>query len=334
MKICLLGETRGNMDEGMRNISYLIARHLEVKHELLFLDLRDILSIGFWREIRVFNPDIIHYLHGPTIKSFVITKTLAIYSGCPKTIMSAMRPIILRPFAWLLLLFKPNIILTQSSESESLFQRWGVKTKFFPSGVDVNRFAPVSGCEKKQLRKKYNLDEDGFYILHVGSIKEGRNITFLQQFQGNGNNIIIIGAGNSVDPQIYDSLSKSGCTVILKYIEDIQEIYNLSDCYIYPTVVSYDLLGRATADSIEMPLTVLEAMACNLPVITTRFGALPRIFESGDGLYFIQTSEEVNDAITRIKSGAVSKTREKVMAVSHENIMAQLEDIYEQIYHA
>jgi len=320
------------MDEGMRNLSSLIAHHLEMKHDVLFLDLRDVLSVEFWRKVKAFNPDIIHYLHGPTLKSFMITKILATYSDCSKTIMSAMRPIILRPFAWLLFFLKPNIILTQSLESENLFQRYGIRTQFFPSGVDVNRFFPVDDHKKKQLRRKYNLDESEFYILHIGSIKEGRNITFLKQFQNGGNSVIIVGAGNCVNSQIYNSLSKLGCVIILRYIENIQELYNLSDCYIYPTVAGYDFLGRATADSIEMPLTVLEAMACNLPVITTRFGALPRVFDNGDGFYFIQTAEEVNDAITQIKSGAISETRKKVMAVSHEDLMTQLEDIYEQVF--
>ena len=327
-----MGETRGNMDEGMRNLSYLIAHHLEAKHNVLFLDLRDATSIEFWRKVKAFNPDIIHYLHGPTLKSFMITKILATYSDCSKTIMSAMRPIILRPFAWLLFFLKPSVVLTQSLESENLFQRYGIKTQFFPSGVDLNRFAPVDVQKRKQLREKYGLDGNKFYILHIGSIKKGRNITFLQQFQKDGNCIIVIGAGTDVDPQIYDALSKSGCRIMLRYFEDIQEVYNLSDCYIYPTSANYDFLGRATADSIVLPLTVLEAMACNLPVITTRFGALPRIFDDGDGLYYIQTADEVNAAIAQIKSGAAINTRKKVMKVSHKNLMILLEDIYEQVY--
>lgn len=332
MRICLLGECRGNLDEGMRNITLRFANHLSKDHQTLALDLRDVFSKDFWKKIRDFKPDIIHYLHGPTIKSFILAKMISFYCKDAKVVMSAMRPIIPYLLREFIPLIKPDLILTQSYETEKMFKRLGCKTEFLPSGVDINKFKPVSEETKKELRQKYGFDEDKFIILHIGSIKRGRNIQLLTKLQRDDNQILIVGSSSTgIDSRVYWNLIESGCIVWVKYIKNIEEIYALSDCYIYPTVSRYDFLGRAIADSIEMPLTVLEAMACNLPVITTKFGALPRAFKEGDGLFFVENENDIFQALEEIKNGIKVKTREKVLPYSWENVVRRLEEIYERL---
>ena len=83
---------------------------------------------------------------------------------------------------------------------------------------------------------------------------------------------------------------------------------------------------------IEMPLSVLEAMACNIPVITTKFGALPRMFGGGDGLFFVEKEEDFYKGLEEVKNGAMEiKTREKILPYSWENIMERLERIYNEL---
>lgn len=72
-------------------------------------------------------------------------------------------------------------------------------------------------------------------------------------------------------------------------------------------------------------------MACNLPVITTRFGALPIIFEEGDGLLFAESEREFRNAIENIKDGVEVKTREKVLSYSWNNIVGRLEEVYAKL---
>ena len=332
MRICLLGECRGNLDEGMRNITLRFAEYLSKNHQILALDLRDVFFKDFWGKIRDFKPDIIHYLHGPTIRSFILAKIISLYCRDAKIVMSGMRPVIpylLREFVSLI---KPDLILTQSYETENMFKRLGCKTEFLPIGVDINKFRPVPKETKKELRQKYGFDEEKFIILHIGSIKKGRNVQLLTKLQRDDNQILIVGSSSTgIDPKVSQSLMESGCLVWVEYIKNIEEIYALSDCYIYPTVSRYDFLGRAIADSIEMPLSVLEAMSCNLPVITTKFGALPRAFKEGDGLFFVENENDIFQALEEIRNGIKVKTREKVLPYSWENVVKRLEEIYERV---
>lgn len=332
MKICLLGEFSGNLDEGARKISFHLARELSKSHQVLTLDLRLVFHKAFWGSIRDFNPQIIHYIHGGSFQCFTLLKLISRCCPNAKFVVSIMRfhPLV----RYTLPIFKPDIVLAQSYDVEEKFREWGYKVKFFPiGGVDLEKYAPVSATVKDKLREKYSIDKDKFIILHVGSVKSGRNVQLLKSFQDKENQVIIVGSTSTgINMEIYRQLVESGCLVLVKYFGNIKEIYALSDCYVFPVVFRTDILKRPIADCVDIPLSVLEAMACNLPVITTRFGALPRIFEAGDGLFFVEREEDFTNALKEIKNNMENvKTREKVKPYSWNNIGKMTEEIYSKL---
>ena len=323
MRICLLGEYSGELDEGMRKVSFHFGEELLKYHDVLTLDLGEVFTKGFWKEIKNFKPKIIHYIHGPSIKSFILLKIVSLYCRDAKTVMSAMHPVFSFLSKWFIPLFKPDVILVQSYETEGMFKKLGCKTEFMPCGVDVERFTPVLPKTKEQLRDKYGVKKDKFVIVHIGSIKEGRNVRLMEKLQKENHQVIIIGAiSTGIDKNLAQKLKKSGCLVWVKYFENIEEIYALSDCYLFPTPPLNKI------NSIETPLSVSEAMSCNLPVLTTRFGALPRVFKEGDGLFFVENERDIFIVLEKIKRGMKVKTREKVLSCSWESIGKNLEEIY------
>ena len=144
MKICILGDFSGNPDEGMKNISSNIRERLHVHHDVLALNSRDVFRKTFLHNIRSFAPEIIHYLHGPTIRSLVILKIVKFLSGNkPKTVCSATKPYFSSVSQNILPLLRPDLILTQSLLWEEFFKDRGFQVKFFPNGVDTSKFNPV-----------------------------------------------------------------------------------------------------------------------------------------------------------------------------------------------
>jgi hypothetical protein len=68
-------------------------------------------------------------------------------------------------------------------------------------------------------------------------------------------------------------------------------------------------------------------------VITTRYGALNRILQQGDGLFFINSEKEIEDIIPKIKGGKIKiNTRRKVESMSWKEVTHLIVEIYENVY--
>ena len=326
MRICIISNYPDHCDEGMANIAFYLGRELSKRHEVLHLSLKHLFSRNFWKEVKNFDPQVIHYTHGPSIISFMIVKALAFHCKDAKTVVSAAHPASFRFSKKIAPFLKPDLVLIQSNESERVFRTLSCESEFLPNGVDIEKFTPVSKDIKQKLREKYGLDKEKLIILHIGSIRKRRNIQILNKMQKfKGVQVIVVGSTSMpMEQGIYKSLKESGCVIWRSYFENIEEIYQLSDCYIFPTT---NKLG-----SINLPLSVLEAMSCNLPVIATKFGVLPTVFEEGDGLIFIDKEEEFIGALEKIiNTNTNIKTREKVLPYSWRNVVGRLERIYDGI---
>jgi len=197
---------------------------------------------------------------------------------------------------------------------------------FLAGGVNTTKFAPVTADIKERLREKYHIDKEKFVVLHVGSIRKNRNLQVFNRIQKQENVQVLI-VGNTTfrpDRKEYSSLKEHGCIIWRTYFKNLEEIYRLSDCYVFPSVDK--------SSCIELPLSVMEAMSCNLPIISTRFGALPRVFDEGDGFIFADKEEDIINELKKIKNGNIkTKTREKVLPYSWGNVAKRLEEIYEGV---
>jgi glycosyltransferase involved in cell wall biosynthesis len=321
MKICLIGHYDAYYDEGVRNVG----EHIYEKLDDMGIKVRrmNVSSISEWKKIRDFRPDIIHFILTPTLSGLIAAKFISNICSEAKTVISALHPAV--PNWKPLELFKPDLILIQSVESERLFKSRGYRTKFLPNGVDIDKFKPIDLETKRNLKNKYRIPDDKFVVLHLASLNKRRNLGVFKKIQKQeGNYVLIIGRENEkIDKQVLKELKDAECSIWIKHFSNIEEIYNLADCYVFPTINK-----RAC---IEIPLSVLEAMSCNLPIITTKFGALPRLFEDGDGFLFVEKEDDFHRYTEAIKNGIKVKTREKVLPYSWENIVKRLVGIYEEL---
>ncbi len=212
------------------------------------------------------------------------------------------------------LLSVPDIYVMGLNTKKSLegfhFQ---IKT-FFP-GIDINKYYSIQLNEKKILREKYNIPEKNFVALHVGHINQGRQLIELCANIDKKYLLLVVGSTSTPqDQKLKKMLEDKGVIIINYYIDKIEEIYQLSDCYIFHVT--------NTGAAIEVPLSVLEAMAVNLPVITTKFGGLTQMFSKQiDGLYFIDDLNQVNGILKVIYNDKNTiKTREAVSYYSWEKV--------------
>lgn len=172
-------------------------------------------------------------------------------------------------------------------------EKINVFAKVIGVGIDRDKYQPATS--PLALRKKYNIPEDRRVLLHVGHIRESRNLQWLIEIKADLPDLEVILVGSTATEQemgLCKQLENAGIRVMREYLPQIQEIYQLADVYCFPVTL-------ATA-AMETPLSVLEAMSTNLPIITTRFGRLPEQFN--DAPYY-RYADSAPEMVTLLKSG-------------------------------
>lgn len=152
------------------------------------------------------------------------------------------------------------------------------------NGVDINVFKPI--YNKLDLRKKYNLPNNkrivtffcvnpkdankGFkYILEIARMFENRNIIFL----GIGNNHVADTNIIFLEKTINSS--------------NIAQFLNVSDIFILPSSVE------------TQPLSVLEALACDIPVVAFDISATKEL-EEYITLASVKNSQDLNSKLQHV----------------------------------
>lgn len=337
LKICLIGDFSGVPDEGMKNISHHVKYFLSKKNIVLSINPSRILSIKILKKLRYFQPQIIHYLHGPSIKSFVFIKIIKAYcrAKSAKTLLSAPRPEITKFSKHFVPLFKSDLLLVQSLKSEKFFRSLGCEVQYLLGGVDIKKFVPADPHLKLALRSKYGFTKNQFIVLHVGHFRKRRYIDILSRIKRENIAEVIMVGGTSLPKQgrIYDDLRKSGCKTIYKYLPNIEEYYQIADCFIFPVRDKpFSTIPSLNTGSIEFPLSVIQAMACNLPVLSTKFGALQSCFGNSSGFYYFDSEEEALEILKKIKTKVrPNNNRKLIMKYSWKNMCENLESIYQML---
>jgi glycosyltransferase involved in cell wall biosynthesis len=329
MKICIFGNYSNTLDEGMANVTYNMYTVLKSKYanyDVRLLNIKNVKSTRFWKAIFKMRPDIIHYVPGPTIKGLLLVKLISLLTSS-RTVITATQPSLPHNifFSKLVLpLLKPDIVLVQSDNSETFFRNINYNARFLANGVDTDRFVPFDTDKRNEIRKKYGFNESDFIVLHVGPIKRGRNQISLTQLK-DIKLLLIVSITNPSEEEAYREVLNTHAIVWKRYFPNVEEVYAMSDVYIWPAFEKFH--------GIEMPLSVLEAMSCNLPVITTKYGALNRVFEEKNGgLIFVNNKEQIPEAIMVIKNRGIKiHTREKVRLFSWKNIANEVGHIYEEL---
>jgi glycosyltransferase involved in cell wall biosynthesis len=324
MKVCLIGDFSENLDEGLKNIAHYTADYLakRLKNDLIRIDINNILLPSQVRRIRSIDPDIIHYIPGPTNKSFFLLKIIKLcLHNNSRFILSAPHPSFNNRILSLLN-FKPDYVIASSIQMNERMKRLRINSHLQPNGIDVSRFRPVSEFEKIKLREKYDLKNE-FTVLHVGHIMAKRNLGIFKGLSTRVQSVIVASDYIKMDEDISESLNATGCSIYKGYFKDIEEFYQLADCYIFPVL---------PGDSILCPLSIMEAMSCNIPVITTGFDGIRSFFAEGNGLIFAESDDEFLDSIERIVDRNLHiSTREMVMQYSWENISYNFIKIYNKM---
>lgn len=312
MRILVFSERlRPPFDEGIKNVALNLARWLAESHEVVTLTTegagnpesgvesvpaanRLLLSHHLRRRVRALAPDRVCYVPSASMTpwSFLRTRVLFRHSGGKPTTMVALQG---RRVTWLTRVFAsrgvPERIIVQSRRTARSLSRLGARVTFAPVGVDRERFSPATPAQREAVRRRFGVDAKARVVLHVGHLNRNRNVQVLAAMQriDGVQTILLASASTRSDHALASELEAAGVRIVTGALPDSESIYQLADLYVFPC--SPDRPVEQTP-AIETPLSVLEAMACDLPVVMTRFGGLPDLFDAGDGVVFVKDAED------------------------------------------
>ncbi|WP_219375266.1 glycosyltransferase family 4 protein [Bacillus mycoides] len=132
-------------------------------------------------------------------------------------------------------------------------------------GVDIERYIPVNESEKEQLRHKNGYNSKDFLMFYAAEFNKNKNQSFLIQSLAQLKNevphakLLLAGEGPLMKEckNIAAQLGVSSMVHFLGYRNDIALLLQMCD------------LAVASSYREGLPVNIMEAMACGLPVIAT-----------------------------------------------------------------
>ncbi len=314
-------------DEGIKKTAFNLFKYLNEKYELCVICRHGFeennvhivetnrLFIGqkVKKIIRDFNPNILIYFPfaSMTFASYLRFFVLRKYCKNIKSIIFALQPKKLNHWQEKVVKFiKPSVALSPSPQLVVNWNKFSISSKLLPLYTDLEKFTPLPITQSKEsLKIKYNIPLDKYIISHIGHLNEGRNLGSLIPLQNAGYQIVIVGSSSTPkdslgSDQLKQKLLNSGIIIIDRYLEKISEIYQLSDLYIFPVI--------AKCSSIGLPLSILEARACGIPIITTKFGSTKKYLEDDYGNVFYSEPSNFVSAIKKINESNADRLKTTV----------------------
>ncbi len=197
-----------------------------------------------------------------------------------------------------------------------------------PNGIDLKDYISelpvqiVEGAEKR--------------ILFVGRLHPVKGVQYLLGAMSIVHQelpeakLILVGDGEEREllESLTDSLGIRECVEFAGRVphERVQDYMNLAEVFVLPSL------------SEGFPVTILEAMACGLPIVATRVGGVPDIIEDGANGYLINTKnpEQIAEALLKLlqdeqlREDISGNNREEVRRYRWDSVAATLEGIYQK----
>lgn len=318
-------------DEGIKKTAFKIFNDLQsnfdvkvicrhgFKHENIHVvkTNRLYLSLKIIKIILTFSPDLLIYFpfQSSTFASYLRLKFFSIINYSSKSILFALQP--KRNSSWqsyLINFLKPSLAITPSLTLSNIWSSIGIPNHIVPLSTNINVFKPVNNNKKIELKQKYGLGEYKFIVSHMGHLNYKRNLESLIPLQNSGIQVIVVTSTSSPKSpsfnfEIKHKLQQEGIIVFDNYIENIEEIYQLSDLYVFPVIDENASIG--------MPLSILEARSCGIPVVTSDYGSVNLFFSDDFGAIKYSTPDNLLENCNYFKVKNQLFTESKVHSINN-----------------
>ena len=228
------------------------------------------------------------------------------------------------------------IVPSQKSLGFYWLQPYRDRITVIPNGICLERFQqPVSKAEKASLMRKYGLEDNGFTLVMVTRVSKEKNIIeILRYFPAllqalPQAQLVIVGDGPyrrrleacCIRQEIAEHVRFTGRIAP----EDIYRYYALGDVFV-------------SASTFEIhSMTILEALACGLPLVCRNDVSLNGVLENGENGFIYNSEQEFVDAVSKIlldrqlQQAMSAKALERAAEFTEKRFVAETLALYENV---
>jgi glycosyltransferase involved in cell wall biosynthesis len=186
------------------------------------------------------------------------------------------------------------------------------KIHLIPNGVDTALFAPVNAEQKSFLRQKLNLPQAAIIAIYTGRLVSYKGLPLLlnvwDEIRCRHQDVILLLAGtggldiHNCEAQLRDYVKSAGLKAnvwFLGSVQNIPEYLQAADLFVFPT------------ENDAFPSSLIEAMSCGLPIVTTPVGAIKTIVADQETGLIVQPGnrQQLYEALVAIISDKTLPSR-------------------------
>lgn len=198
-------------------------------------------------------------------------------------------------------------------------------------GIDVDKFSVIE-VDRDLKHQELGLPQDAFIVLSVGELNKNKNHEVVIRAIAKINNprihYVICGQGE-LEEYLRDLSKELGIgnkVHLLGFRKDIAEICKVSDVFAFPSKRE------------GLPVSLMEAMACGLPVVCSRIRGNLDLIEDRKGGYLVEPddvegfvkkiTELIDDSRLRSELGMFNARRIETYSVN--NVLLDMQKIYKK----
>lgn len=223
-----------------------------------------------------------------------------------------------------------DVLITINHEDYALAKKRmkANQVKYVPGvGIDLSRFDNIN-IDRNAKRREIGVPEDALLLLSVGELNENKNhqivIKSLEKLNNPNVHYAIAGIGDKKDYllNLAKNLGVAEQLHLLGYRKDIPELNYSADVFCFPSFRE------------GLSVSLMEAMACGLPVVCSRIRGNTELIEKKGGILFDSNSvESCYHAVRDILAGDLRQmgeiNKEHVQNYSIDNVVAEMKSLYE-----
>lgn len=269
------------------------------------------------RILNEINPDLVHVHFTTGIFTTIFSGkpkyyTIGTFHGLGYPVLEGLKRKVFKFVEELCFKRLDEVWLLNKMDYDLVRKSYGKKTKLYKSaglGCDLEKFDPKKhdNSFKTNLKKELAISEDDFVFSFIGRYVnfKGYHLTiqsFLELNKSYKNiKLLTMGGKDSIHPtglneQEVEEMNKCENIIDIGFTPDIQKYLSISDLFVFPSYKE------------GMPVCIIEALAMEVPVITTNSrGCNDLVFQDYNG-FLIEDYSSEKELVTLLSSVLNDKT--------------------------